>query len=74
MAASEVSWRVALWVWGSIAQLSMPTLSKLPRWSLTSRAHLCLDPAETATAVLPDPRSTEGRFVPISARGEQKQK
>ena len=36
--------------------------------SLTSRAHVCLAPALTAKAVLPAPRSTEGRFVPISAR------
>jgi hypothetical protein len=34
---------------------------------LTSNAHVWKTPAETATADLPDPRSTAGRFAPISA-------
>jgi len=39
----------------------------------TSNAHVCCPPALTAMAVLPAPRSTAVRFVPISARGEQEQ-
>ena len=36
-------------------------------------AHESSPHALTVTAVLPAPRSTEGRFAPISARGEQEQ-
>ena len=40
---------------------------------LTRSAHVWESPAETATAVLPSPRSTEGRFAPISARRGKEQ-
>jgi len=40
--------------------------------SLTSRAHTCLFPALTATAVFPAPRSIEARFDPSSAHGESR--
>ena len=71
--------------WGHIAlfcrspppNLTLGSLRLLPpnpsRCSLTSRAHVWLAPAQMATAVLPAPRSTAVRFVPISARGEQEQ-
>ena len=57
-------------VWDQSAPIYRSPPLNLPMGSLTSRAHVCLTPVQTATAVLPVPRSTEGRFVPISARGE----
>ena len=59
--------------WLQIAPFCRSSPSNHPMGSLTSSAHVCFPPALTAAAVLPDPRSTEGRFVPISARGEQEQ-
>ena len=71
MAVKEMRQRVARRVWGPIAPFYMSLPPNLPPGNLTSTAHVCFDPALTATAVLPAPRSTDGRFVPISARGEQ---
>ena len=51
----------------------LTSILQSPNRILTSSAHVYSKPALTATAVLPAPRSIEGRFVPISARGEQEQ-
>ena len=55
---------------GTDCPLLQVPASNLPMDNLTSRAHVCLFPALMATAVLPAPSSTGGRFAPISARGE----
>ena len=68
MAAAEDRQLVALRVWDPISQFYRSTPPNLPRGSLTSRAHVCFDPALTVTAVLPGPRLTDGRFAPISAQ------
>ena len=65
---------VSLLVWGSIATLYRSQPPNLQLDGFTSRTHVCLAPWVTNKAVLPVPKSTEGRFVPISARGEQAQK
>jgi hypothetical protein len=70
VATAEVRQRVALRVWGPYIFCKSPPHNLTPG-CLTSRAHVCFDPALTAAAVLPTPRSIEGRFTPISARGEQ---
>ena len=71
VAAAEMSHRGAPRVQGPISSFYRFPLHHLPMGDLTSRAQVKLDPARTATAVLPAPRSTEVRFTPISARREQ---
>ena len=73
MVAAEVQQRVALRAWGQSARFCRSLPPTFPLGSLTSRAHACIAPVMMAMAVLPAPRSTEGRFAPISARGEQEQ-
>ena len=70
---AEVRHRVSLARSGHIAQFCKTPPPNVPLGKLTSRAHVYFDPALMDTAVLPGPRSTEGRFVPISARGVQEQ-
>ena len=73
LAAAEVRQRVARRVWGPSSPFCRSPPPNLPLGNLTSTAHVYLAPALKATTVLPAPRLTEERFVPISARGEQEQ-
>ena len=74
MVAKKDCQRVALWLWDLIVSFCNSPPLNCPLGNLTSNAHVCFPPALTATAIFPIPRSSEGRFIPISARGEQKQK
>ena len=62
-----------LWLWDKIAQFCRSPSSNLSLGNLTSKAHVCFPATTTATDVLPAPKSTGGRFIPISARGEPEQ-
>ena len=51
-----------------------PNMEQTPNMEmgiLTSTAHVCLKPLEKATAVLRGPRSTDARFVPMSAESRR---
>jgi len=67
----QVRWRgfrnEQLCAWVSMPPCLKSLSSSLPTRNLTSSAHVCVQRALTATAVLPAPRSTAGRLAPISA-------
>ena len=73
MAAADARQLVALKVWDLIAPFCRSPTPNVPLGSLTSSAQIWPFPALTDTAVFPAPRSTGGRFDPISARREQDQ-